>query len=81
MCLHVFTELLPCEHRATTMCLHVFTELLICSPSGQTVCSHKSRVKKFLLEYQSEGDPEDWHSSNNILVNISGPRKSARNVT
>ena len=54
--------------------------VLLCSPSGQTFCSHKSRVKKFLLEYQSEGDPEDWYSSNNILVNTSGPRKSARNV-
>ena len=38
------------------------------------------RVKKLLLEHQSEGDPEDWHSSNNILVNRRGPRKSARNV-
>ena len=33
------------------------TELL---PSGQTFYSHKSRVKKFLLKYQSEGDPENW---------------------
>ena len=39
-----------------------------------------SGVKKSLLEYQSESDPEDYQSSNNILVNISGPRKSARNV-
>ena len=48
------TELLPC-----VKCLHVFTEVL---PCGQTFYSHKSRVKKFLLEYQPEGDPEDWQS-------------------
>ena len=53
------------------------TELL---PYGQTLYSHKSRIKKFLLEYQSEGDPDEWHFSNNILVNISGPRKSVRNM-
>ena len=35
------------------------TELL---PCGQTFYSHKSRVKKFILEYQPEGDPEDWQS-------------------
>ena len=53
------------------------TELL---PCGQTFYSRKSCVKKLFLEYQSEGDPGDWHSSNNIVVNIIGLRKSARNV-
>ena len=40
------------------------TELL---PSGQKFYSHQSRFKKFIFEYQSEGDPEDWHSANDIL--------------
>ena len=40
----------------------------------------KNCVKKFLLEYQSKGDPNDWESSNNILFNINGPRRSERNA-
>ena len=39
------------------------TELL---PCGQTFYSHMSRFKQLILEYQSEGYPEDWHSSYNI---------------
>ena len=42
------------------------------------VLSAKNCVKKFLLEYQSMGDPNVWESSNNILANISGPRRSER---
>ena len=41
--------------------------------------SHKNCIKQILIEYQCKGDPEEWLPSNNILVNISGPRKSARN--
>ena len=40
----------------------------------------KNSVKNFLIEYQSKGDPNDWESSNNILFNISGPRRSERNA-
>ena len=42
------------------------------------VLSAKNCVKKFLLECQSMGDPNDWESSNNILANIGGPRRSER---
>ena len=42
------------------------------------VLSTKNCVKKFLHEYQSMGDPNVWESNNNILANISGPRRSDR---
>ena len=42
------------------------------------VLTVKNCVKKFLLEYQSKGDPNDWECTNNILANISGPRSSER---
>ena len=61
------TELLPCVYRATT----IWTNFLFSQEPRQKI---PSRI------LQSESDPEDWHSSNNILVNISGPYKSARNV-
>ena len=44
------------------------------------VLSAKNSIKIFLLEYQSKGDPNDWEPSNNILSNISGPRKSERKL-
>ena len=46
----------------------------------QSLHSHKNCIKQILIEYQCKGDPEDWLPSNNMLVNINGPRKSARNM-
>ena len=48
-------------------------------PQCETINPHKRFVKKVLLEYQSSGDTNEWESSNNILINISGPRSSKRN--
>ena len=48
--------------------------------NSQSLHSHKNSIKNILVEYQCKGDPEDWLPSNNMLVNISGPRQSARNV-
>ena len=48
-------------------------------PQCKFINTHKRYIKIFLLEYQSNGDPQEWQATNNILINISGPRMSARN--
>ena len=40
--------------------------------------STKNFVEQFIHECQSMGDPNVWESNNNILANISGPRRSDR---
>ena len=38
----------------------------------------KKHVKQFLIDNQSNGNPNEWEANNNIIVNISGPRKLTR---
>ena len=39
---------------------------------------YKKHVKQFLIDNQSNGNPNEWEANNNIIVNISGPRKLTR---
>ena len=49
-----------------------YCNLSFCTPSL------KNRIKNKLRDIQSDGDPSEWQSSNQLLYNIKGLRQSER---
>ena len=59
--------------------LSTMQELLNIAPASyHKIKIYKSEIKSVLLRYQAEGEVDEWLSSNIILDNIPGLRKSTR---
>ena len=48
-------------------------------PYCKSVNSHKKLIKNFFIVYQCNGDPQEFHGANNILLNINGTSITTRN--
>ena len=53
---------------------------LVTLPNLLNIKIYKKDVKRALMEYQSSGNANEWQSSNFLIFNIPGLRKSRRNL-
>ena len=53
---------------------------LVSLPSLLNAKIYKKDARKAMMKYQSSGNAEEWQSGNFLLHNISGLRRSPKNV-